>query len=120
MQCLLEEDPEIIAWWCTDTECGSAVARLERVEALSLKAVTEALHRLDALREAWYEVQPVPEIRSIARRLLRAHDLRAADALQLAAAVAGSDHDIDTFPFVCLDERLCVAAAREGFVVLPA
>ena len=52
-------------------------------------------------------------------RLVRAHDLRAADALQLAAAVDLRGRGETTPPFVTLDERLAFAAAREGFPVLP-
>ncbi len=51
-------------------------------------------------------------------RLLRTHSLRAADALQLAAARAASEERPDTLPFVTLDERLALAAQREGFAVI--
>jgi predicted nucleic acid-binding protein len=54
-----------------------------------------------------------------ARRLLAAHPLRAAAALQLAAALVACDERSDVPPFVTLDDRLAEAARREGFVVLP-
>lgn len=44
---------------------------------------------------------------------------RAADALQLAAAIVATEHAPASLPFVSLDERLNDAAAREGFQVLP-
>jgi hypothetical protein len=53
-------------------------------------------------------------------RLLRVHPLRAADSLQLAAAVVASEGDPGELPFVCLDEKLAQAASREGFVCLEA
>ena len=49
---------------------------------------------------------------------LRTHPLRAADALQLAAALAAADHNPASLEIVCLDERLRDAARREGFSVL--
>lgn len=56
-----------------------------------------------------------------ARRLLRVHALRAADALQLAAAIAASEADPASLKLVTLDERLAEAARREGFpVAVPA
>jgi predicted nucleic acid-binding protein len=54
-------------------------------------------------------------VRRTAQRLLRVHELRAADALQLAAASTAAED----LPFVTLDDRLALAAAREGFVVEP-
>jgi hypothetical protein len=59
-------------------------------------------------------------VRRTAERLLRTHPLRAADALQLAAALIAADHDPTSLAIVCLDERLRVAARREGFIVLGA
>lgn len=56
-----------------------------------------------------------------ARRLLRVHALRAADALQLAAAIAASEADPASLDLVMLDEQLAEAARREGFpVAVPA
>jgi hypothetical protein len=54
----------------------------------------------------------------MASRLLRVHPLRAADALQLAAALAAAKGDPSSLDVVCLDQRLSEAARREGFRVL--
>jgi uncharacterized protein len=43
------------------------------------------------------------------------HPLRAADALQLAAAVVAAERDPPSLEFVSLDDRLLEAASREGF-----
>ena len=76
---------------------------------------------LDGYPYAWHEgpnishpVSIKDSVREQAIRLLRLHPLRAADSLQLAAALewAGSPPD---GAFVTFDERLRVAAAREGF-----
>ncbi len=53
-------------------------------------------------------------------RFLRVHPLRAADALQLAAAFVLADRRPSTLELVTLDDRLAVAARKEGFVVLDA
>jgi predicted nucleic acid-binding protein len=66
----------------------------------------------------WSEIEPGSQVRSLARRLLRVHDLRAADALQLAAAVVGTEHHPALLPLVTLDRRLANAARLEGFPVV--
>lgn len=66
------------------------------------------------------EVQPSDEVRHRVLRLLRVHALRAADALQLAAALTWCRERPSGAGLVCLDGRLRDAAAREGFNVLPA
>ena len=112
------EDPLLFTWWGTEVECVSALARLERQGAISPISLTDALKRLRALESAWQEVQPVEALKETALRLLRVHNLRAADSLQLAAAVLASERRPSSLPFVCLDERLAAAAEREGFTVL--
>jgi hypothetical protein len=56
------------------------------------------------------EVTPGDPVRGTANRLPRAHALRAADSLQLAAAVVAADGEPVALEFVCLDERLRAAA----------
>ncbi len=119
MQELLKTDLEVLVWWATETECSSAIARLEREEMLDRTSTAEAFARLDGLRLAWHEIQPVETIRTTARRLLRVHNLRAADSLQLAAALTASETRPDSLELVSLDDRLVVAAAREGLAVRP-
>jgi predicted nucleic acid-binding protein len=115
---LFESDPVIIAWWATDIECTSAIARRQRVGQLNEEIASEALSRLNALRAGWHEVEPSEEIRESAKRLLRVHDLRTADALQLAAALYVSEARPSTLQFVSLDSRLLTAARREGFLTI--
>ncbi len=57
-------------------------------------------------------------MRDTARRLLRVHSLRAADALQLAAAIVAAHGEPASLGFVSLDERLCESAQREGFCTI--
>jgi predicted nucleic acid-binding protein len=114
---LLEEDPQVLAWWGTPVEIASALARREREQLLSGDEVAAALTAARALAESWHEIVPSDAVRRTAERLLRMHALRAADSLQLAAALIGADHDPATLEIVCLDARLTSAARREGFVV---
>lgn len=111
-------DPEIAAWWGTAVECASASARLRREERLTLAEEDRALAIVRRLGESWVEVLPSEEVLEQATRLLRVHPLRAADALQLAAARvwSGSDGDAELVTF---DERLGLVARLEGFRVLP-
>jgi len=64
-------------------------------------------------------VEDAAQVDRRARRLLAAHPLRAADALQLAAALVACDERPDVLALVTLDDHLAEAARREGFVVLP-
>ncbi len=114
------ERPQLVVWWGTVVECTSAISRRERSGALEPSEATEALETLDRLTRDWREVPPTPTLRDDAQRLVRVHDLRAGDALQLAAARIAADGEPGALPFVTLDERLALAASREGFPLLGA
>lgn len=120
MRSLYRSDASILAWWGARVECESAVSRLEREGLLRRRSAAAARGRLDRFAATWQEVQPSEPLRDSARRLLRVHDLRAADALQLAAGLAAAEARPTTLAFVCLDDRLVAAAEREGFPVMGA
>jgi hypothetical protein len=115
---ILEQDPEMVAWWGTPVEVASALARRERENLISAPEVEAALVTARQLADGWHEIVPSDSVRRTAERLLRAHPLRAADSLQLAAALNAAGHDPTTLDFVCLDTRLTTAARREGFKVI--
>ena len=115
---ILDDDPDMLVWWATSVECTSALARRERDNVLSGDAARLAFERLRRLSAAWHEILPTDPIRSTAQRILRVHPLRAADALQLGAAVIAAENQPDRLDFVCLDERLADAALKEGFPLL--
>jgi predicted nucleic acid-binding protein len=118
---LRQRDPVVVVWWGSEVECASAIARLERENLMTAAATADAVGRLHLLARSWHEIQPVSEIREVAVRLLRVHPLRAADALQLAAAFVAAERRPPTLEFLTLDDRLAQAAGREGFeVVAPA
>lgn len=96
-------------------ECLSALMRLVREGRLTDDDVRDAERRLHKLRNGWDEVLPGEACRRAAERMLRVHALRAADALQLAAALIAADHDPSRLEVVCLDQRLIEAGRKEGF-----
>lgn len=119
IQALVASDGNLLTWWGSRVEAASALARLAREGALSVTVHHAVLAQLGMLAQSWDEVVPGDAVRDQAERLLRLHPLRAADALQLAAAVVASEHKPATLPLVTLDQRLRDAALREGFPVLP-
>ena len=62
-------------------------------------------------------IDPSDVIRETATRFLRVHPLRAADALQLAAAFAAAERRPASLEIVTLDDRLADVAGKEGFAV---
>jgi predicted nucleic acid-binding protein len=114
----LEADSSMAVWWATPVECESALQRRLREGVLTLTGVRLSRDRLKELSDSWHEVNPTPGVRSLALRLLRTHPLRAADALQLAAALALDQAAGTGVRFACSDERLSLAAETEGLVCL--
>ena len=112
------QDPAITIWWGTPVECVSAFARLRREGALGAPDMAQALTGLRRRAASWTEVVPTADVREQAIRLVRVHDLRSADALQLAAAIVAADFQASSLPFVTLDARQGEAADKEGFVVI--
>ena len=114
----LEANDRMAVWWGAPIEYVAALSRRERDGSLTTNEVSEHLAHLHALSQVWYEVQPGQRIRIMAQRLLRVHPLKAADSLQLAAALAVAEDDPSSVGFVCFDARLNRAASREGFSIL--
>ena len=115
----LAADGAMVVWTLTSVELASAVARLAREGSIGEGAAHDAENRIEQLLAACHTVVDVEAVKAQARRLLRVHPLRAADALQLGAAwewVIGrpAERVFHTF-----DGRLGLAARREGFRVLP-
>jgi hypothetical protein len=115
----LAADREVTVWWGTPVECLSAIYRRHRESPVPAPLLTEALSRLRALVEDADTVTPTDEVRRRAGRLVAAHPLRAADALQLGAALVWCEEQSHGEVFVCLDDRLREAARREGFSLAP-
>jgi predicted nucleic acid-binding protein len=108
-----------VVWWGTLVECSSALARRSRFAATLSSEQRRATSRLADLVALWTEIQPGEILRERALRLVAAHDLRAADALQLAAALVWAEERPAGRIYICLDARLREAARLDGFTVLP-
>lgn len=109
----------MVLWWATPVECAAALARIDG-EGLVLKtALQQGQLVLRSLMASAAEVHPTKDLRSLAEHLVSKHRLRAADSLQLAAALFWREGYPRGASFVTLDQRLRIAAALEGFHVLP-
>ena len=107
-----------VTWWVTPVEVVSSFNRLRREENLTEEGKQQALNRLAYLRTRWTEVQPGVEVRQTAERLLNVHKLRAADSLQLSAALVWCSHRPRGRHFIGSDGALADAAEVEGFTVI--
>ena len=115
----LRADPQVALWTLTPVELTSALRRLVREGLLTELDANVAEGRVDELVEVSHVVVNVETVKSQARRLLRLHPLRAADAMQLGAALEWAGGRPTGRTFVTLDVQLGRAAAREGFRVIP-
>ena len=107
-----------LVWWTTQIECFSALSRLKREEEISGEEFEQAEVRLIQLLKACHEVQPSQLLKDKALRALKLHKLRAADAMQLAAALVAAEDLNSPINFICLDKRLAESAKLEGLKVL--
>ncbi len=115
---LAEKDPEMLVWTFTLTEIFSALYRKLREGGVSESEFVSIRSRLIELSKDWFEVITIEVTRQKAHRLLAVHPLRAADALQLAAALVAFEDHPEGEEFVTFDKNLAEAARREGFQVM--
>ena len=114
----LPKGSPVAIWWGSIVECWSAFARLRREGIIRADEESRAREQLDEFRRRSDEVVPSEEIRRISGTLILRHPLRAADSLQLAAALIYSGIPASG-DFYCLDERLKEAARLEGLTPRP-
>ncbi|HEY1471954.1 MAG TPA: type II toxin-antitoxin system VapC family toxin [Candidatus Acidoferrum sp.] len=107
-----------VVWWGSSVEVHSAICRLLRDEEITNNDRQGAISRLLMLSRGWSEILPSDDLRELAIRLLDQHVLRAADSLQLAAALVWCGQRPAKRNFVCGDRRLSEAAEALGFSVL--
>jgi predicted nucleic acid-binding protein len=119
LRAISEERGVPLVWWGAFVECWSALERRTRAARVSTAERQRAEQVLGEMAATWIEIHPSPLLRDRAVRLLAVHDLRAGEALQLAAALTWAEERPRGRAFICLDERLREAARREGFTVLP-
>ncbi len=114
----LADDPDVAVWSLTRVELASAIERRSREGSLGRDGRRRALATVSRFTENAHEVLDLTSVRARATLALARHSLRAADALQLGAALVLADPDPTAWSFVVLDARLADAAEREGFQVL--
>jgi predicted nucleic acid-binding protein len=115
----LSDDGEVAVWTVTPVELASAVMRIAREGAISEAEANRAEVRIDELLRSCHTIIDVEAVKAQARRLLRVHSLRAADAMQLGAACEWASGRPAGRVLHTLDMRLARAARREGFAVIP-
>src|SRR5437764_9975899 len=96
----------------------NAICRLHREKELTDTGKQGAVTRLKFLSRGWREVLPDEQVRNLAAQSLDQHWLRAADALQLAAALIWCEQRPNKKHFICGDDRLAAGARAVGFSVL--
>ena len=111
-------DPGITIWIMTRVEVLSAIARKKREQPELAALWSRAIRDVNEMASRWTEISDAARTRLHAERIVMDHPLRAADALQLGAALVDADGDPQSLELVTLDRRLGEAARREGFPVL--
>ncbi len=114
----LREDPNVVVWALTRVELLSALARRRRTDPSAAPQLVAAKREVLRAWERWTEITAVEVVRRHAERVVETHALRAADALQIAAAIVAAEDDPPAFEFVTFDSDQAAAAEREGFRVL--
>lgn len=103
-----------VIWWSTPLEIASALARLVRMKHLDPQDWVKCRRLAQDLTDSCFVIQPSDSLRSQALQLVETYDLRAADALQLSAALEWCE-GVPTAAFLTADQRLRDAAALRGF-----
>ena len=103
VQRLYGGDQSVTVWWGSRPECIAALMRLIREGWLTAADEPAVRARLTRLLAVANEVAPAEDVRERAERLLAVHALRAADALQLGAALIWARERPARLGFVSLD-----------------
>jgi predicted nucleic acid-binding protein len=111
----LQAKYRIAVRWATHVEMTGAPVRLSRRKEISLAHFEQAVLQSVGLANIWRVVAPSSRVELDARTLLERYPLRAADALQLAAALAWCEGKPQDRVFSTFDKRLREAAGSAGF-----
>jgi predicted nucleic acid-binding protein len=104
-----------VVWWATPVEIASALARLLRTREINSSECANARQVAAALADEWSVIQPSNALRDHAMRLVDRYDLKAADAMQLAAALEWCEDVPRGEIFLTADQKLREAAVLSGF-----
>jgi predicted nucleic acid-binding protein len=108
---------DAVVWWAAPVEIASALARLVRMKQIDLDDWTKARKLAKSLADSWFVIQPSDALRARAAQLVDRYDLRAADSLQLAAALQWCEDVPQGRVFLTADRKLKEAALLTGFDV---
>jgi len=114
----LRQDPHVAVWTLTRVELVSALARRRRADPSLGARIAQAKRDVLEFWARWLEITAVERVRQLAERIVESHPIRAADAIQIAAALVAADEHPEGLEFVTLDVRQAAAAEREGLRVL--
>ena len=105
----------VVVWWATSVEIASALRRLVRMKQLTPDDWTVSRRLALELAGSWRVIQPSNSLRAGAVQFVDRYDLKAADALQLAAALEWCENIPQGRVFLAADQRLREAAVLSGF-----
>lgn len=114
---LLYERYGIVAWWATQVEMMSGLTRLERMGQITHDRFLLGKQIAMEIVRGWIPVGSNKRIAVDACSLLELYPLRAADALQLAAALESCEGKTKGKVFLTFDKRLREAAELAGFTL---
>lgn len=98
----------------SEIEVPSALIRLARDGRLAVRSRDRALQAFVADFPSWHIVELTPAVTALAQTMLRRHELRAGDAIQLASAL-WLRATIPLAALLAFDTRLASAAKAEQF-----
>jgi predicted nucleic acid-binding protein len=105
----------MVVWWATPVEIASALKRLVRMRQLTPDDWVTSRRMAQDLAESWRIVQPSDALRNRAAQIVERYDLKAADAVQLAAALDWCEDSPQGEIFLTADQKLREAAVLSGF-----
>jgi predicted nucleic acid-binding protein len=114
---LFEGKYRIAVWWATHVEIVSALAQLLRQRKITAAEYAHGKQQAEGMASLWSVIAPSAGIAIRARVFLESYSLRAADALQLAAALEWCEGKPKGNVFLAFDQRLREAAGLAGFTL---
>ena len=107
----------VVVWWTTPVEIVSGLTRLKRMSEIDQDEFLIGKQRALDLARIWVPIEPASSIATRACSLLELYPLRAAEALQLSAALDACEDKPQSNVFITADQRLADAARQSGFSV---
>jgi predicted nucleic acid-binding protein len=107
----------VAVWWSTPVEIVSGLTRLMCMAEIDPDEFRAGKQLAQTIAKMWVAIRPSARISAQACLLLEQYPLRAAAALQLAAAWEWCEGKPQSQVFLTVDQRLREAAALAGFTL---